>query len=305
MKNPIAVLAFFPLLLGITAFKRSILHSFPFLYDVSEQGSACMVKTRASNDGYQLVWSDEFNHDGPVNDNDWSYETGFLRNHELQWYSGHNVRCEKGNLVIEATKTHEPNPNYLPDSRSWETSRPYIDYVSGSIKTENKRSWKYGRFVMRARINTSMGLWPAFWTLGLKGQWPSNGEIDIMESYRKKLLANIAIGTSQPYHAQWFSRTRAIDSLKDRDWSSKFHIWRMDWDQKGISLFVDDSLMNHMDMKSLYNMDNSGINPFQQPHYMILNLAIGGDNGGDPSNTVFPNRYEIDYVRVYQKAGEK
>ena len=75
----------------------------------------------------------------------------------------------------------------------------------------------------------------------------------------------------------------------------------MDWDEQQISLYVDDILLNQQPMSALYNKDGSGINPFQQPHYILLNLAIGGDNGGDPSQTDFPNRFEVDYVRVFQK----
>jgi beta-glucanase (GH16 family) len=75
----------------------------------------------------------------------------------------------------------------------------------------------------------------------------------------------------------------------------------MDWDETSISLFVDDMLLNRVDLGKLVNKDGSNINPFKQPHYMLLNLAIGGMNGGDPSQTQFPNRFEVDYVRVYQK----
>jgi beta-glucanase (GH16 family) len=66
-------------------------------------------------------------------------------------------------------------------------------------------------------------------------------------------------------------------------------------------LYVDDQLLNKVSLDSLVNKDGSGFNPFKQPHYMLLNLAIGGDNGGDPSQTSFPKKFEIDYVRVYQK----
>lgn len=153
---------------------------------------------------------------------------------------------------------------------------------------------------MRGRIDISEGLWPAWWTLGVEGRWPANGEIDIMEYYKKKLLANIAfIGADGK--AKWYSNTRAIDSLGGKKWASKFHIWRMDWTEKSISLYVDDLLLNRVELDKLVNGNGSGINPFQQPHYILLNQAIGGMNGGDPTNTKFPNRFEVDYVRVYQR----
>lgn len=176
-----------------------------------------------------------------------------------------------------------------------------IEYSSASINTAGLQSWKYGRFLMRGKINTSKGLWPAWWTLGNTGQWPSNGEIDIMEFYKATLLANIACGTSIPYKAQWFSNTKAIDSLGGKKWANKFHVWRMDWDENEIALFVDDMLLNKVELSKLVNKDGTTINPFKQPHYMLLNLAMGGYNGGDLGNTEFPNRFEIDYVRVYQK----
>ena len=75
----------------------------------------------------------------------------------------------------------------------------------------------------------------------------------------------------------------------------------MDWDEKAIKLYVDDELLNSVNLAETVNRDGKGKNPFHQPHYILLNLAIGGDNGGDPSKTNFPTRFEVDYVRVYQK----
>lgn len=89
--------------------------------------------------------------------------------------------------------------------------------------------------------------------------------------------------------------------FNDPDWSGKFHVWRMDWDEKAIRLYVDDTLLNTTDLKDTFNKNPEGKNPFHQPHYILLNLAIGGANGGDPSKTDFPARFEVDYVRIYQK----
>ena len=154
---------------------------------------------------------------------------------------------------------------------------------------------------MRARINTDAGLWPAWWTLGNKGRWPSNGEIDIMEYYRDTLLANIACGTAIVNKAEWFSNRFPLDSLGGQEWTSQFQEWRMDWDAESIQLFLDDHLLNKVELSDLVNKDGSDVNPFNQPHYMLLNLAIGGRSGGDPTKTKFPNRFEVDYVRVYQR----
>jgi beta-glucanase (GH16 family) len=251
--------------------------------------------------GYQLVWQDEFNQKGAPDSSRWQHEHGFVRNHELQWYQAENADCADGKLVIKAEHIKKPNPNYQPQSTEWRTNREFIEYTAASLNTRRSASWKYGRFVMRARIDTAAGLWPAFWTLGVDGPWPSNGEIDIMEYYRGKLLANIACGTAKPYTAKWYSVTKPIQEFKDAQWSRKYHVWRMDWDSTAISLFVDDRLLNRVKLDDLVNGDGTGINPFKQPHYILVNLALGGDNGGDPSKTSFPRSYEIDYIRVYQK----
>jgi beta-glucanase (GH16 family) len=250
---------------------------------------------------YKLVWADEFNKDGPPDSQNWTFEKGFVRNHELQWYQPQNAWCKGGKLIIEAKKVNLTNPNYVAGSTSWKTNRADINYTSASMNTRGLHSWQYGRFEMRAKIDTNSGLWPAFWTLGVSGEWPSNGEIDIMEYYRKKLLANIACGTDVKYKAKWFSTTKAIAAFKDPKWSEQFHVWRMDWDEQAISLYVDDELLNRVELKELTNSDSAAKNPFMQPHYILLNLAIGGDNGGNAGVTKFPRRFEIDYVRVYQK----
>ena len=254
-----------------------------------------------SKDGYKLVWADEFNKNGKPDMAIWKYEKGFLRNEEIQWYQEENAWCENGVLIIEGRKENKPNPMYKEGSGEWRRSREQITHTSSSINTSGKHSWQYGRFVMRGRIDVSAGLWPAWWTLGVKGEWPSNGEIDIMEYYKGKILANIAISTPKRYHAFWFSKTKSVHRLGGKEWASKFHEWRMDWTEQGIALFVDDELMIKVDMEKLYNKDGTGTHPFKQPHYMLLDLAMGGLNGGDLGNTFFPNRFEVDYVRVYQK----
>ncbi len=258
------------------------------------------IKNKYSAEGYDLVWSDEFNENGSPDTSNWRYEKGFVRNEELQWYKEANAFCKNGILVIEGRKANKPNPMYEAGSSDWRRQRQHIEYTSSSINTSGRHSWQYGRFIMRGKIDIRSGLWPAWWTLGVAGRWPANGEIDIMEYYRRKLLANIAcLGADG--NAEWYSKTRNIDSLGGSSWASKFHVWRMDWDETEIALYVDDMLLNKVELSKLVNKDRTGFNPFQQPHYMLLNLAMGGMNGGDISHTAFPNKFEIDYVRVYQK----
>jgi len=252
------------------------------------------------SDGYALVWADEFNKDGKPDSANWDYEKGFVRNEELQWYQPENAQCKNGIMTIEARKEQKPNPRYVEGSKEWRKSRQQIDYTSSCILTRGKQQWQYGRFELRARIGIDKGMWPAWWTLGVEKPWPANGEIDIMEYYRGMLLANIAC-LRKDGKAEWYSNRYKTDSLGGNKWASAFHVWRMDWTEEYIALFIDDQLLNKVSLDKLVNQDGSGFNPFKQPHYMLLNLAMGGMNGGDIDGTVFPQKFEVDYVRVYQK----
>jgi beta-glucanase (GH16 family) len=257
-------------------------------------------QTTVTQDGYTLVWTDEFNGNGKPDSANWNYEYGFVRNEELQWYQPENASVGNGLLLIEARKEEKPNPAYKENSRSWRTNRPTIQYTSSCLLTRGKQSWLYGRFELRAKIGISKGMWPAWWTLGIDKGWPGNGEIDIMEYYRGMLLANIAcLGSDRK--AQWFSNTFKTDSLGGEAWASKFHVWRMDWTEEFIALYCDEQLLNKVTLDKLVNKDGNGFNPFKQKHYMLLNLAMGGMNGGDITGTTFPQKFEIDYVKVYQK----
>lgn len=257
---------------------------------------------------YKLVWSDEFNTNGLPNPAYWNFEEGFVCNNELQWYQDNNAYCKDGVLVIQAKKERKPNPNFDKNSNDWRKNRSQIEYTSSSINTKGKKEFLYGRVEVRAKIPLESGSWPAIWTLGNSMEWPSNGEIDIMEYYRIKgvphILANAAWGTDIRYNARW--KTGAIPfshfTSKDKDWGEKFHIWRMDWDENAIRLYLDDELLNKIPLTETVNgkLGNYS-NPFKQPHYLLLNLAIGGQHGGDLDINAFPMKYEIDYVRVYQK----
>src|SRR4030042_2483038 len=254
--------------------------------------------------GLKLVWSDEFNKDGQPEPENWTYERGFVRNQELQWYQPENARCENGMLIIEGRRQRKANPRYRADGRDWRQNREYAEYTSSSLTTRRLHSWKFGRFEMRGRLDTRPGLWPAFWTLGIEGPWPSNGETDIMEYYRGVLLANAAWAGEKRWVPNWDDIKKPITKFNDPNWSEMFHILRMDWDADSIKLYVDDLLLTEAVLSKTINEDEQGKNPFHQPHYIILNLAIGGKAGGDPSNTKFPAKFEVDYVRIYQKQTE-
>lgn len=261
------------------------------------------VQSPGNIPGYKLVWSEEFNQEGKLDSKIWSYEHGFVRNNELQWYQSDNANCSGGVLRIEGRRENIKNPNYIEGSTDWKTSREYANYSASSVTTAGTHSWLYGRFEIRAKIPAVKGAWPAIWTLGIDKEWPLNGEVDLMEFYRindvPSILANAAWGTNIRWNAKWDGSNKPLSHFtdKDPDWANKFHIWRMDWDKNFIRLYLDDELLNEIDLSQTINPD--GFNPFHQPQYLLLNLAIGG-NGGDPSQTKFPLIYEIDYVRVYQ-----
>ena len=258
----------------------------------------------AERSGMELVFSEEFNNTGKPDAAIWNYENGFKRNEELQWYQSDNANCKDGRLLIEGKKSDFPNPDYSADSNNWKTSRKTVDYTAASITTSGKQSWKFGRFEVRARIDTAMGAWPAIWLLGENHEWPSCGEIDMLEFYRTDnvptILANVACGTSKRWNAKWDSSKKPLAILlqSDKDWPRKYHVWRMDWTKDSISLYVDDLLLNTTLLSEMINADGS--NPFLQPQYLLLNLALGS-NGGDPSQSKLPITFEVDYVRVYQQ----
>ncbi len=256
--------------------------------------------TASAESDYALVWADEFATDGRPDTTNWTYETGFRRNEELQWYQPENARVEDGLLVIEARRDTFPNPNYDPTADDWRRTRPTVYYTSASLNTSGRHTWRYGRFEIRAKLRAEPGLWPAIWMLGSGQPWPEGGEIDIMEYYDSLLLANAAwadTGRSQPI---WDDSRLPVAELGP-DWDADFHVWRMDWTPDSIHLYVDDRLLNTIDLSTTQNRRGTIGNPFRETdHYLLLNLAVGS-NGGDPGDTPFPARYLVDYVRIYQR----
>jgi beta-glucanase (GH16 family) len=257
--------------------------------------------------GYRLVWNDEFDNEGEPDPSSWIYEYGFERNRELQWYQPQNAICKDGKLVITGRRERIKNTKYDPASDNWQLNREYAEYTSSAVKTRGKREFLYGRFEICAKIPTSSGSWPAIWTLGNSMPWPSCGEVDIMEYYQvdgaPQILANTAWGSNDKERGEWNTRMVPFSHFleKDPDWAGKFHVWRMDWDHDYIRLYLDDELLNETALNGTFNgTAGRGLNPFRQPHYLLLNLAIGS-NGGTPDDGAFPLVYEVDYVRVYQK----
>ena len=289
---------------------RPTLFSYHY-YDADTQGrsrlamgkmdwsSGWPVAVKDATNDWQLVWADEFNTNGPPNPANWSYEHGFVRNHELQWYQPANALCTNGLLVIEARRAHLPNPHFTTNRPDWRASREWIDVTAASLTSRRLREFTYGKFEMRARIDTRTGSWPAFWTLGATPgiRWPACGEVDIMEYYTGTVLANIDYGLNST--SKWSTVKKPIVELGGAAWSKQFHIWTMEWDAQKMDLYLDGTRMNHLDLASADNADRG--NPFHRPMYLILNQAIGGDSGGDASHLEYPVRFEVDWVRVYQR----
>lgn len=261
----------------------------------------------AQDNEWELIFHDEF--DGTEVDwNTWHSEKGFVRNEEYQWYQPENAHVENGLLVLEGRLDSIVNPRYNPEARDWRQSRPYAQYSSASINTRGSFSFKYGRLEVRARIPAVVGSWPAIWTLGTSMPWPSCGEIDVMEYYHIKgvphILANTAWGSDRRNVAKWNTKTTPYAHFLEKDpyWNERFHTWRMDWDEEWLRIYLDDELLNEVDLSTTINgRIGNNANPMHQPHYILLNLAIGGQNGGTPVADAFPMRYEIDYVRVFKR----
>lgn len=251
---------------------------------------------------WKLVWADDFNEPGLPNPAKWSYETGFIRNNELQYYTRErpeNARVEDGMLVIEARKEQFKNPDYDPESRRGRRGREFAEYTSASLTTQGKASWTYGRIEVRAKLPSGRGTWPAIWTLGTNIRevgWPACGEIDIMEfvGFEPGIIhANV--------HTRSYNHTRGTgkgDKITIADASNAFHVYAIEWYEDHIDFFVDD--------RKYFTFKNEGsgddVWPYNKDQYLILNLAIGGSWGGQKGidDSIFPQRYYIDYVRVYQ-----
>jgi len=240
----------------------------------------------------KLVFQDEFNYTGLPDSSKWGYEVGFVRNREPQYYTEKrldNVRVEDGHLVIEARK--EP----FVDQKGQKAS-----YTSGSIHTLHKQHFKYGRMEVCAKVPKGLGIWSAIWMLGEdRGEvsWPNCGEIDIMEFVGKD--SSIVYGTVHyadsldKYHSEG---KRPVFTAPYAD----FHTYALEWDEKYIKLFYDDTNYFTFDVSKAQQRDGSNI--FKKDYYLLLNLALGNvqNLGGKLHDEALPAQFLIDYIRIYQ-----
>lgn len=253
---------------------------------------------------WKLVWSDEFNADGPPDPKKWTYEDGFVRNRELQYYTrdrSENARVENGSLVIEAHKEQFPNVRHDADApeRRWQQSREFADYTSASVTTRGLADWTYGRIEVRAKLPEGRGVWPAIWMLGTNISqvgWPACGELDIMEFVgHEPDVVHFNVHTRGYNHAIGKGRGSRL-SLPDA--AANWHVYALNWSPERLVFLLDG--------KTGFTLENDGTGvdswPFDAPEYLILNLAIGGAWGAEKGvdESIFPQQFLIDYVRVYE-----
>lgn len=251
-------------------------------------------KTEIVINSLDLIWSDEFDFDGLPDNTKWSFDIGNgcpnicgWGNNELEYYSEavlKNSRVENGHLIIEAHKEDKEDMNY----------------TSARLVTKSKGDWQYGRIEVRAKLPTGLGTWPAIWMLPTDmsklGGWPKCGEIDIMEhvGYSPDSL----FGTIHTESYNHMIGTQKGGSLKDKTLESDFHIYALDWNEERMMWYFDD--------KQYFEFKNEKASykewPFDQKFHLILNLAVGGNWGGKHGvdESIWPQRMEVDYVRVYQ-----
>lgn len=252
-----------------------------------------LISIQTYSQTFKLVWSDEFNGKGIPDSAKWDYELGYIRNDELQYYtkSTSNARQHKGNLEITVRKeqikgTKEGKPQTF-------------EYSSGSIITLNKSDWTYGKIEGRFKMPQGKGLWACFWTLGsniTEIGWPKCGEIDIFEHINsEKLIHGTAHWADESEkHVMKGGDSKEIDV-------TEWHNYSIVWTADSIKWYVDDIQFHEF---SILNGVNS-TQEFHKPHYILINLPIGGSWPGSPdATTVIPATMYCDYIRVYKLINE-
>ena len=231
----------------------------------------------------KLVWEENFNKK-EINEKFWNFELGDgcpnscgFGNNERQIYTKINHEIKDGNLVIEARKERNK-------------------YTSTKITTKGKKEFKYGRIEASAKLAVGQGIWPAFWMLGAnidEVQWPKSGEIDILEYVGRDPHMVYTTLHTQDSHGNTIN-TKRTEFLNIEE---GYHVYAIEWDKDKIEFFVDKTLVYTFN-PSIKNEDTW---PFDKPFYIILNLAVGGNFGGpEVDDAIFPQKFYIDYVRVYQ-----
>jgi beta-glucanase (GH16 family) len=255
--------------------------------------AACGVTAIDAQTFSKLAWSDEFNTPGAPDDSKWNYDLGDgcpnvcgWGNNEQEYYTNDpkNVRVENGNLVIEA---HKESKGGKP-------------YTSTRIVSKLKGDWLYGRIEVRAKLPKGRGTWPAIWMLSTEwkyGGWPESGEIDIMEHVGYD--PGVIHGTIHSDKYNHVKKTQLEGKVTIADAQDAFHIYAVNWTKDKIDFFVDDKLYHTVNRNP---QDDFRGWPFDQKFHLIMNVAVGGNWGGAKGidEAIWPQRMEVDYVRVYQ-----
>jgi beta-glucanase (GH16 family) len=239
---------------------------------------------------YELVWSDEFDYVGPPDPKKWTCETGGhgWGNNELQYYTnGSNVHVDGNYMII--TARHE--------------SFGGREVTSTRIRTANKGDWLYGKVEVSAKVPTGRGTWPAIWMLPTDwryGNWPTSGEIDVMEhvGYDPDVLVT-------SIHTETYNHTKGTQkgkSVKRQSMTNNFHVYAIEWLPDKIKFFYDDELQYTFDPNMFKDSPTYREWPFDRRFHLLINLAFGGNWGGarGVDYNILPATYAIDYVRVYQ-----
>jgi len=243
----------------------------------------------------KLVWEDNFDYTGPPNPDKWEAQVGGhgWGNNELQYYTDmKNVWAENGKLIIEARRE---------DCEGKEVT-------SARIRTAGKGDWKYGRIEVCAKLPSGLGTWPAIWMMPTpqegaeRVRWPDCGEVDIMEhvGFRQgNVFATVHTGAFN--HTK---RTHLGGGKEVADCSEAFHVYSCEWDEKEMRFAIDgEQIFRYApwEMDTVSEVTDAEW-PFNKPFHLILNVAFGGNLGGARGidMDVLPQRFEIDYVRVYQ-----
>ncbi|MBN2388466.1 MAG: family 16 glycosylhydrolase [Anaerolineales bacterium] len=238
--------------------------------------------------GWTLVWHDEFE-GRSIDLENWTFDIGGSGwgNNERQFYTDRpeNARIEEGRLVIEAREEE-----FLQR-----------DYTSARLKTQGLHAWTYGRIEARMQLPYGMGIWPAFWMLGIDIEqvgWPASGEIDIMEHIGRD--ATHVYGT---VHGPGYSGGGGVGhftTFPAGSLSDEFHVYAIEWEPDVIRWYVDEQQYFEVTPDLL-----PGAWVYDHPFFIIINLAVGGNWPGAPDeSTIFPQVLLVDYVRVYQQPGQ-
>jgi len=259
-------------------------------------GSSTLEPVVAGLTGYSLVWQDEFETAGLPDEAKWDYDTyrnPQWHNNELQYYTARrleNSRIENGSLKI--TALDEP----FSSRSNWGGKQ----YTSTRLVTRGKAEWTYGHFEIRAKLPCAIGTWPAIWMLGshtlpAEPNWPASGEIDIMEQRGFNSAEKMKVlGTLHFQDAYAGGGPTVEQSLTSA--CTDFNTYHMTWTPTEIKIGVNGGVYNTYNKPPNATPNNW---PFDNPQYLLLNVAVGGTLGG---NTIrdLPSSMEVEFVRVWQ-----